>query len=59
MLILFGIMLRIGKNGIDVILHLIHQDLKVKIAAEVKDFDPENLYDKKEAKEWIDLLNLL
>ena len=39
-----------GKNGIDEISLFNAENLKVKMAAEVKDFDPSNFIDKKEAK---------
>ena len=39
-----------GKNGIDEISLFNAENLKVKMAAEVKNFDPSNFIDKKEAK---------
>lgn len=39
-----------GKNGIDFITHFDTERFKVKVAAEVKDFKPENYMDRKEAK---------
>lgn len=42
--------LKEGKNGIDYITHFDTEKFKVKIAAEVKDFVPENYIDRKEAK---------
>jgi 3-oxoacyl-[acyl-carrier-protein] synthase II len=39
-----------GKNGIGLITVFDTTDFKVKIGAEVKDFDPETLLDRKEAK---------
>lgn len=41
---------KLGKNGIDEISLFNAENLKVKMAAEVKDFDPNNFIDKKEAK---------
>ena len=51
--------IKLGKNGIDEISLFNAENLKVKMAAEVKDFDPSNFIDKKRSKEWIDILNLL
>lgn len=42
--------IKLGKNGIDEISLFNAENLKVKMAAEVKDFDPSNFIDKKEAK---------
>lgn len=42
--------IKVGKNGIDEISLFNAENLKVKMAAEVKDFDPNNFMDKKEAK---------
>ena len=42
--------IKLGKNGIDEISLFNAEDFKVKMAAEVKDFDPSNFIDKKEAK---------
>ncbi|GLC29862.1 3-oxoacyl-[acyl-carrier-protein] synthase 2 [Clostridium omnivorum] len=39
-----------GKNGIDFITHFDTEKFKVKLAAEVKNFIPENYMDRKEAK---------
>ena len=39
-----------NKNGIDEISLFNAENLKVKMAAEVKDFDPSNFIDKKESK---------
>lgn len=39
-----------GKNGIDYITQINTERLKVKVAAEVKDFKPESYIDRKEAK---------
>lgn len=39
-----------GKNGIDFITHFDTEKFKVKVAAEVKNFIPENYMDRKEAK---------
>lgn len=39
-----------GRNGIDVITHFDTSNFKVKLAAEVKDFKPENYMDRKQAK---------
>ena len=41
--------IKLGKNGIDEISLFNAENLKVKMAAEVKDFDPNNFIDKKEA----------
>ena len=42
--------IKLGKNGIDEISLFNAENLKVKMAAEVKNFDPSNFIDKKEAK---------
>lgn len=42
--------IKLGKNGIDEISLFNAENLKVKMAAEIKDFDPSNFIDKKEAK---------
>ncbi|WP_297713892.1 beta-ketoacyl-ACP synthase II [Clostridium sp.] len=42
--------IKLGKNGIDEISLFNAENLKVKMAAEVKDFDPSNFIDKKDAK---------
>ena len=42
--------IKLGKNGIDEISLFNAENLKVKMAAEVKDFDPSNFIDKKESK---------
>ena len=42
--------IKLGKNGIDEISLFNAENFKVKMAAEVKDFDPSNFIDKKEAK---------
>lgn len=42
--------IKLGKNGIDEISLFNAENLKVKMAAEVKDFAPSNFIDKKEAK---------
>lgn len=42
--------IKLGQNGIDEISLFNAENLKVKMAAEVKDFDPSNFIDKKEAK---------
>lgn len=42
--------IKLGKNGIDEISLFNAENLKVKMASEVKDFDPCNFIDKKEAK---------
>ena len=42
--------IKLGKNGIDEISLFNAENLKVKMAAEVTDFDPSNFIDKKEAK---------
>ena len=42
--------IKLGKNGIDEISLFNAEDFKIKMAAEVKDFDPSNFIDKKEAK---------
>ena len=42
--------IKAGKNGIDFIKQINTDNLDVKIAAEVKDFNPEDYMDKKEAK---------
>lgn len=42
--------IKLGKNGIDEISLFNAEDFKVKMAAEIKDFDPSNFIDKKEAK---------
>ena len=42
--------IKLGKNGIEEISLFNAENLKVKMAAEVKDFDPSNFIDKKEAK---------
>ena len=42
--------IKLGENGIDEISLFNAENLKVKMAAEVKDFDPNNFIDKKEAK---------
>lgn len=42
--------IKLGKNGIDKISLFNAENLKVKMAAEVKNFDPGNFIDKKEAK---------
>ncbi|EYE89309.1 3-oxoacyl-ACP synthase [Fervidicella metallireducens AeB] len=39
-----------GKSGIDVIERFDTSELGIKIAAEIKDFQPENYFDKKEAR---------
>jgi 3-oxoacyl-[acyl-carrier-protein] synthase II len=39
-----------GKNGVDFITHFDTEKFKVKLAAEVKNFIPENYMDRKEAK---------
>lgn len=39
-----------GKNGVDFITHFDTEKFKVKVAAEVKNFIPENYMDRKEAK---------
>lgn len=41
---------REGRLGIDYIRSFDTENFKVKVAAEVKDFDPNNYMDKKEAK---------
>ena len=52
--------IKLGKNGIDEISLFNAENLKVKMAAEVKDFDPSNyIWIEKNLKEWIDILNLL
>ncbi len=50
--------LKEGKCGIDIVTRFDTEGYDAKIAAEVKDFDPLEYIDKKEAKEWIDILNL-
>lgn len=42
--------IREGRNGIDKITHFDTTDFKVKLAAEVKDFKPEDYMDRKQAK---------
>ncbi|MCI8482594.1 MAG: beta-ketoacyl-[acyl-carrier-protein] synthase II, partial [Clostridia bacterium] len=42
--------IRQGVCGIDEITHFDTSDFKVKLAAEIKDYDPENYFDKKQAK---------
>ena len=42
--------IKLGKNGIDEISLFNAENLKVKMAAEVKNFDPSNFIDKKESK---------
>lgn len=42
--------IKLGKNGIDEISLFNAEDFKVKMAAEIKDFDPSNFIDKKETK---------
>lgn len=42
--------LKAGKNGVDFITHFDTEKFKVKVAAEVKGFVPENYIDRKEAK---------
>ena len=42
--------IKLGKNGIDEITLFNAENLKVKMAAEVKDFDPSDFMDKKESK---------
>lgn len=39
-----------GKSGIDIIERFDTSELGIKIAAEIKDFEPENYFDKKEAR---------
>lgn len=42
--------LKNGKNGIDFIKHIDTENLEVKVAGEVKDFNPEPILDKKECR---------
>ena len=48
-----------GKCGIDEITLFNTEKFKVKLAAEVKGFNPDEILDKKQQKDWIDLHNLL
>ena len=47
-----------GKSGIRTTQAVNLEKHTVKISGEVPDFDPEEHMDPKEAKKWIDLLNL-